>query len=152
MPDPGEPPAEGQNESAGTVPGWPVGPDIVHLIIWNVSLIDDGPGSWSTECPADIENLPAGERARKVVPTLATINCPSCIVSRPDTVAAVNAITADSLQQEGLRRVDLLAFLRWLRDEKGIVLADYAGGVNLKPYPSSFDAQLTQEFVRHVRG
>lgn len=151
MPDPGEPPADVDNvqRAAGVVPGSPDGPHAVHLIVWMPPLASDAEGHWSTTCPADVDGVPAGAERRQVCRVVRRIDCLACLVAEP--VAAGQVIDAVGAQARRGRAAAaaVLDFLRWARAEKGLLLADYAGGARLKPYPETFDAQFVTEWSEH---
>lgn len=151
MPDPGEPSAdvdERDRRGAGTVPGSPDEPGTVHLITWLAPLASEGNGRWSTACPADVADLPAGASVPRIVhPVDRPIDCLGCMIAEPVRSAEVTEKTAVECRRRDAAAGTVAAFLRWARDERGLVIADYAGGVTLKAYPSAFDAQFIKEWV-----
>jgi hypothetical protein len=152
VPDPGETGSDGLGavwvgeltERAGKVPGWAAGPDLVHLTL--LFGLEQQQPQWIVLCPAGGEGLPDGER-RKAVPVLERIDCPACRQIAPDAVEQVDGVTAALVRRRHKAGVEVRAFLAWLRDEKQIVLADYAGGVTLKAYPSTSDVGLVEEWL-----
>lgn len=132
------------NERAATVPGWPGGPDLVHLV-YRFALPDVAE-RWVTMCPAGGDGMPDGAH-RKVTFTMDRIDCDGCRHAAPDIVEQVDGVNAAVKRRRHRASVQLAAFLRWLDEEKQVVLADYAGGVQLKAYPSHFHDGLIQEWL-----
>lgn len=147
MPDPGEPMGSGMLERAaraGLVPGWPAGSDLVHLVV----RLGHDVTRWATLCPADVEGLRAGvDDPRAVIPVLELVSCAACREADGDLVAGVDAMTKVYLRRRMRVAGDVLSFLRFAREELGLVLADYAGGVQLKAYPSSSDQEFVQRWL-----
>lgn len=129
------------SERAATLPGWPAGPDLVHLVYRGLTA-----DTWITMCPAGGEGLPDGEH-RKAVLALERIDCAACQSAAPDIVEQINAATARVVRERHATSLEIAGFLRWLREEKHMVIADYAGGVTLKAYPSTYDDGLIQEWI-----
>lgn len=154
-PDPGEPPddlADQERRAAGVVPSSQEEPYAVHLLTWLAPLASEGDGRWSTACPADIADLPASiDEPREVRLMAHQIDCLTCLTIDPVQAGVVNAKTSAGDRGRAAAAAPVLAFLRWAREEKGMVIADHAGGVNLKPYPSSYDARFVQEWLDTLR-
>lgn len=149
-PDPGETAGLAMPEQAaraGVVPGWPGGPDVVHLV---VKLGHDA-WRWATRCPADVDGLSAaaGDRPRNVVPVLEPIGCPACREADAELAGDVDMMTRVQARRRERVAGDVLSFLRFAREELGLVLADYAGGVQLKAYPSHADTEFVRKWLEH---
>lgn len=146
-PDPGEPGGgwvPEQTARAGAVPGWPGGPDVVHLVV----KLGHDVWRWATRCPADVDGLRAGiDQPRAVVPVLESITCRACQEADADLVVGVDAMTKVIVRRQMRVAGDVLSFLKFARDELGLVLADYAGGTRLKAYPSASDQEFVQRWL-----
>lgn len=148
-PDPGEPgmrPAVPESTArAGVVPGWPGGPDVVHLVV----KLGHTMWRWATRCPADVEGLSAaaGDHPRAVVLVLDQITCPACLQADADLAAGVDMVTRAQVGRRDQVAADVLSFLRFAREELDLVLADYAGGARLKAYPSHADVEFVRKWL-----
>lgn len=133
------------NAAAGVVPGWPAGPDVVHLVV----RLGPGVGRWGTRCPADVEGLSStSDQPRTVVPVLRLITCPACRSADEDLSIGVDVMTRAGMRQRDDVAGDVLSFLRYIREELGVVLADYAGSVQLKAYPSGHDITFVRKWLQ----
>lgn len=140
-----QPAGTGGSARAVVVPGWTDSPGTgVHL----AQLKSRNPDGWSTVCPANVAGLPLNsDQWRALVPVSEPIDCPECIDADPELVETVNLLSQVTKARRVRAARDVLAFLRFLREELGVTLADRPDGVQLKAYPSGMDESFVAQWL-----